>query len=80
MSMNVSITSSMYQDEKTCNNLIRCTSIVIQKKLFYRIWNSSLFGIMVYESTYICVTGHLVMFTTIGENGLSKTIGTVGWR
>lgn len=29
---------------------------------------------MVYESTYICVTGHLVMFATIGEKGLSKTI------
>ena len=32
MFVNTSIISSMYQDEKTFSNLIRCISIVIQRK------------------------------------------------
>ena len=33
MSVNAPITSSMYQDEKACSDLIRCISIIIQKKI-----------------------------------------------
>ena len=74
MSVNAPITSSMYQDEKACSDLIRCISVVIQKKIICRIQNSPFFGIMVDESTDISVTGHLVMFAIIVEEGLSKTI------
>ena len=74
MFVNASITSSMYQDEKTCSDLIRCISVVIQKKIICRIRTSTFFGIMVDESTNINIIGHLVMFATIVEEGLSKTI------
>jgi len=44
------------------------------KKIICRVWNSSFFGIMVDESTDVSATGHLVMFVTIVEEGLSVTI------
>ena len=74
MSVNAPITSRMYQDEKTCYDLIRCISIVIQKKIICWVPNSPLFGIMVDESTDISAIGHLVMLATIVEEGLPKTV------
>ena len=35
--VNALITPSMYQDEKACSDLIRCISVVIQKKIICRI-------------------------------------------
>ena len=74
MFVNAPITSSMYQDEKTCSDLIRCISVVIQKKIICRIQNSPFFGIMVDESTNISAPGHLIKFATIVEEGLPKTV------
>jgi hypothetical protein len=74
MSVNALITSSMYQDEKTCSDLIRCISVIIQKIIICRIQNLHFFGIMVDKSTIISVTGHLVMFATIVEEGLPKSV------
>jgi hypothetical protein len=60
--------------KKTRSNLIRCISVVIQNKIICRIRNSSLFGIMVDEYIEINVTRFLVMFATIVEKGLPKTV------
>ena len=74
MSINALITTSMYQDEKACSDLITCISAVFQNKILCNIQNSPFFGIMIDESTDISATGHLVMFATIIEEGLSKTV------
>jgi hypothetical protein len=58
-------TTFIYHDKKSCANLIACISNVIKK--IYKIRNSSLYGIMIDESTDISVTGHLVVFDTIIE-------------
>ena len=82
MYVNILITSSMYQDEKNCSDLIKCISVVIQKKIMCRIRNSSFFGIMIDKSTNISVTGHLVIFATIIKEGCPKLFSrtpTVEW-
>ena len=78
MSVNAPITSSMYQDNKTCSNLIRSISVVIQKIINCRIQTLPVFCIIVDKSTYISVTKHFVMFATIVEEGLPKTV-FLGW-
>ena len=74
MSVNAPITSSMYQDEKACGDLITCISAVLKKKILCRIQNSLFFGIMIDESTDISATSYHVMFATIVEEGLPKTV------
>ena len=37
MYVNIPIKSSMYQDEKTCSDLITCILVVIQKKIICKI-------------------------------------------
>ena len=70
MSVNAPITAGMYQDKKSCSDLISYIFTIIQKKIICRIQNSPFFGIMVDESTDISVAGYLVMFATIVEEGL----------
>ena len=74
MFVNAPITASMYQDEKACSDLIMCISAVIQKIIICQIRNSLFFGIMIDEFTDISTTGYLVMFATIEEEGLPKTV------
>lgn len=74
LSVKAPITLSLYQDEKACAVLMKCISVVIQKKILNRIRNSPFFGVMVDESTDISVTGHLVVFATIIEEGLPVTL------
>ena len=74
VSVKAPITTSMYQDEKACSDLVWCISVVIQKKIICRIRNCPFFGIMIDESTDVIATGHLVMFATIVEEGLSVTV------
>ena len=74
MSMNAHIISNIYQDEKTCSDLIWCISVVIQKKIICWIQNSSFFGIMVDESIDISAIGYLVIFATIIEEDLPKIV------
>ena len=74
LSVKAPITTSMYHDEKTCTDLIWCISVVIQNKIICRVQNFPFFGIMIDESTNISVTGHLVVFATIVEEGLPVTL------
>ena len=73
-SVKAPITTSMYQDEKACANLIWCISVRLQKKILCRIRNSPFYGIMIDESTDISVTRHLVVFASIVEEGLPVTL------
>lgn len=68
------MTLSLYQDEKACATLMLCISVVIQKQILSRIRNSPFFGVMIDESTDISVTGHLVAFATIIEEGLPVSV------
>ena len=74
MSMNAHIISNIHHDEKTCSDLIRYISVVIQKKIICWIQNSSFFGIMVDESIDISAIGYLVIFATIIEEDLLKIV------
>ena len=72
-SIKAPITASLYHDEKSCADLIACMSNVI-KKIMCRVRNSLFYGIMIDKSTDISVTGHLVVFTTIIEEGMPLTV------
>jgi hypothetical protein len=50
------MTLSMYQDEKSCADLMMCISVVIQKRVLARVKNSTFYGVMIDESTDISVT------------------------
>jgi len=50
------MTLSMYQDEKSCVDLMMCISVVIQKRVLARVKNSTFYGVMMDESTDISVT------------------------
>ena len=73
-SVKAPITASLYHDEKSCADLIACMSNVIKKKIICRVRNSPFYGIMIDESTDISVTGHLVVFATIIEEGVPLTV------
>jgi hypothetical protein len=49
------MTLSMYQDEKSCVDLMMCISVVIQKRVFARVKISTFYGVMIDESTDISV-------------------------
>ena len=73
-SVNAPITSTMYQDHKACSDLLWCILVVLQKKIICRVRNSPFYGIMIDESTDVSVTGHLVVFATIVEEGVPVTV------
>ena len=70
LSINATIITKMYHDDKVCADIFVCISSVIQKKVLDRVRDSQFFGIMVDESTNIYVLGHLVMFATFLEDGV----------
>jgi len=69
LSINVTITTKMYHDDKACADMLTCISSVIQKKMFDMVRNSQFFSVIVDESIDICVLGHLVVFATFLEDG-----------
>lgn len=56
-----------YHYEKNCGKILFYISSVVQKKVLNRVRDSRFFGIMINESTYIYVTGHLVLFASFVE-------------
>ena len=72
-SVKAPITTSLYHDEKSCADLIVCMSNVI-KNIICRVRNFFFYGIMIDESTDISVTGHLVVFAIIIEEGMPLTV------
>jgi len=70
LSVNATITTKMYHDDKACADMLVCISSVIQRKVLDRVRDSQFFGIMVDESTDISVLGHLVVFATFLEDGV----------
>ena len=73
-SVKAPITAFLYHNEKSCADLIACMSNVIKKKIICRVRNYHVYGIMIDESTDISVTGHLVVFATIIEEGVPMTV------
>jgi hypothetical protein len=68
------MTEKLYHDEKSCSEILFCISSVVQKKVLDRVRDSRFFGIMIDESTDISVTGHLVVFASFVEEGLSLCV------
>ena len=68
------IIESLYHDEKSCAEMLFFIPNVIQKKNLDRIRDSNFFGLMIDESTDVSVTGHVVVFATFVEDGLSVSI------
>ena len=50
------MTLSMYQDEKSCVDLMMCILVVIQNRILARVKNSTFYGVMIDESADISVT------------------------
>ena len=70
ISCNAPITSKSYHNEKACGEMVFGISSVIQRNFLERMKDSTLFGFMIDESTYILVQGHLVVFVTFLEANL----------
>ena len=67
--VNATITTIMYDNKKTCVDMLVCISSVIQRKILDRVTNSQFFSVMVDELTDIYVLRKLVVFATFLEDG-----------
>jgi len=70
LSVNANITTKLYHDEKTCVVVLFCILKVFYKNILDRVRNSKFYGIIIDESTDVSVTGHIVIFASIIEDGL----------
>jgi len=61
----------LYYDEKSCDEILFCILSVIQKNVLNRVRDSTFFGIMIDEFTYIFMTGHLIVFASFIRKSLS---------
>ena len=73
VSYNSPMTSKLYHDEKACGKMVFGISSVIQIKVLEKVRDSTFFGLMIDESTYISIQGYLVVFVTFLEASLPIT-------
>ena len=68
------ITNGLYHDEKSCEEMIYCISTVVHKRNLDKIRDFKFFGLMIDESNDISSIGHVVVFGTFVEKGLTISV------